>query len=501
MSNKIINRIYIKGDYVLTSPFLTGCGDDENTDMDLLKTHEGIPFIPGTSIAGVLRNYLGGGCQEVEEEGLSLPVTLLFGKRDKERDKESTQSLLSVSDGRLKTNSQHSIKRRDGIELDFDKKTTVKGAKYDYEIIEPGAVFEMRFEFICREMHKGELINLKHCLYLIINALENEKISIGAKTRRGLGKGRLENIQILDLDFNNPKTQNDMVKKWVEFDWDSMGSNRKADDWKQDIDLSVPYTDLKVEFKIPYSFLIRDYIAVLSDNDSDSDNGRDTDPPDAAQLQCAGKPVVPGSSWAGALRHHMKRICFNLLKDTGKFSDSDLFKRLKEDIDREIINKLFGYVDKDNKTARASRIWFEESEIKNSTYFSYTRNKIDRFTGGTVDTALFTEKPVWGKLVRKSNDTCVSLNIRIENKIDDYETGLLLLGINDLWHGIQPVGGGVSVGRGILAGQSISINSSEKKDIKDYFIDDSKYMAALYKKMQEFIMKNKTASGRGDADE
>jgi CRISPR/Cas system CSM-associated protein Csm3 (group 7 of RAMP superfamily) len=452
--------------------------------MDLLKTHEGIPFIPGTSIAGVLRNYLGGGCYECKEEGLSLPVTLLFGKRDK----ESTQSLLFVSDGRLKQDSQPEIKRRDGIELDFDTQTTIKGAKYDYEIIEPGAVFEIRFEFICREMHKDELINLKHCLYLITNALENEKICIGAKTRRGLGKGKLENIQILDLDFNDSKTQNDMVKKWVEFDWDSIEPNRRADDWKHGIDLSVPYTDLKVEFKIPYSFLIRDYIAALSDADL----------PDAVQLQCAGKPVVPGSSWAGALRHHMKRICFNLLNNTGNFSDAC---SLKEKIDKEIINELFGYVCKKDKTAQASRISFEESEIRNSTHFSYTRNKIDRFTGGTVDTALFTEKPVWGKPVRERNDTSVSLNIRIEKplpKIDDYETGLLLLGINDLWHGIQPVGGGVSVGRGILAGQDISINSSEKKDIDS--IDNSKYMAALYKKMQEFIAGDKTASSRGDAD-
>ena len=458
-NNKIINRIYIKGDYVLTSPFLTGCGEKENTDMDLLKTHEGIPFIPGTSIAGVLRNYLGGGCCEHEEKGLSLPVTLLFGKRDK----ESTQSLLFVSDGRLKTDSQANIKRRDGIELDFDTKTTIKGAKYDYEIIEPGAVFEMRFEFICREMHKNELINLKHCLYLIINALENKKISIGAKTRRGLGKGKIENMQIVDFDFSNPKTQNNMVEKWVEFDWDSMESNRRADDWKQNIDLLMPYTDLEIEFKIPYSFLIRDYIAALSDSDNDSDSN----PPDAIQLQCADKPVVPGSSWAGALRHHMKRICFNLLKDTGKFSDRGL---LKKNIDSKILNKLFGYVNKDDKTAWASRISFEESEIKNSAHFSYTRNKIDRFTGGTVDTALFTEKPVWGKPVQERNDTCVSLNIRIEPSLSeniDYEIGLLLLGINDLWHGIQPVGGGVSVGRGILAGQNISINSSKKKDIKD----------------------------------
>ena len=351
----------------------------------------------------------------------------------------------------------------------------------------------MRFEFICREMHEDELINLKHCLYLIINALENEKISIGAKTRRGLGKGRLKNVQILDLDFNDPKTQNDMVKKWVEFDWDSIESNRRADDWKQNIDLPASYTDLEVEFKIPYSFLIRDYITALSDPDL----------PDAVQLQCANKPVVPGSSWAGALRHHMKRICFNLLNDTGKFCDPGRLKRLKKDIDRKIIDELFGYVDPNNNTAQASRISFEESEIKNSAYFSYTRNKIDRFTGGTVDTALFTEKPVWGKPVRERNDTCVSLNIRIEPSLSeniDYEIGLLLLCINDLWHGIQPVGGGVSVGRGILAGQNISINSSEKKDIKA-FIDNSKYMAALYVKMQEFITGDKIASSRGDADE
>jgi len=115
-----------------------------------------------------------------------------------------------------------------------------------------------------------------------------------------------------------------------------------------------------------------------------------------------------------------------------------------------LTNDLFGYVKEDKKDAKASRIIIRESLIDGGELLTYTRNKVDRFTGGVVDSALFDEMPHYhGK---------VKLNIAIK-KPEKWEIGLILLALKDMGNGIQPVGGGANIGRGILKAQKISIQS------------------------------------------
>lgn len=71
---------------------------------------------------------------------------------------------------------------------------------------------------------------------------------------------------------------------------------------------------------------------------------------------------------------------------------------------------------------------------------------IDRFTGGVYPSALFSEEPVFGK-----DDTCLEVKLTLENP-EDWEVGLLLLLLKDLWTGDLPLGGGSAIGRGRLRG-------------------------------------------------
>ena len=56
--NRIRLRIYIGISGELSSPLLIGSGKEEQTDMDVLMTHDKVPYIPGSALAGVLRNYI-----------------------------------------------------------------------------------------------------------------------------------------------------------------------------------------------------------------------------------------------------------------------------------------------------------------------------------------------------------------------------------------------------------------------------------------------------------
>ena len=52
----------------LESPLNVASGEEEWTDADVLRDFEGNPFVPGTSLAGAMRSYIG----EKENEWIFL---------------------------------------------------------------------------------------------------------------------------------------------------------------------------------------------------------------------------------------------------------------------------------------------------------------------------------------------------------------------------------------------------------------------------------------------
>jgi hypothetical protein len=82
-----------------------------------------------------------------------------------------------------------------------------------------------------------------------------------------------------------------------------------------------------------------------------------------------------------------------------------------------------------------------------------TRVKIDRFTGGAFESALFTEQPAVGK-----PETRVTLDLTLRNPANA-EVGLLLLLLKDLWTGDLPIGGESGVGRGRLKGITATLKT------------------------------------------
>ena len=128
-----------------------------------------------------------------------------------------------------------------------------------------------------------------------------------------------------------------------------------------------------------------------------------------------------------------------------------------------IVDDMFGLHGDKAKTSQdltASRIHIEECTIENAdmTHIQ-TRNKIDRFTGGTFETALMSEQPVFAQ-----TQTQVQINLELQIPMDEedralvrQETGLLLLLLKDLWTKDLPLGGESSIGRGCLKGLSAKL--------------------------------------------
>jgi len=53
----IKGKVVIQGELHLKSPMIIGSGQDEFADIEVIKDCEGNPFIPATSLTGVIRHF------------------------------------------------------------------------------------------------------------------------------------------------------------------------------------------------------------------------------------------------------------------------------------------------------------------------------------------------------------------------------------------------------------------------------------------------------------
>ena len=145
--------------------------------------------------------------------------------------------------------------------------------------------------------------------------------------------------------------------------------------------------------------------------------------------------ILPGTSLKGIFRHRAEYI----------------FSRLN--LESKILDKLMGNAEGDEKIKSRFKVSESYIENKNVAEFPHTRNKIDRFTGGTLQDALFKTKPVYQKI------DAPNLKVHFEiNGTKNFEAGPALFLLRDLWLGKIAIGGEKCIGRGTVIGIAAEIN-------------------------------------------
>lgn len=420
-SRKIVERIMVRGDLVLETPACFGNGDSDSlTDMPLaLDPLEGRGLLTGTSVAGALRAYL----REREfgygrDGGSDALHNRLFGRQE---DNEGEQSWVITYDAL--SESVPGIELRDGVAIDPETRTAESKKKFDFELLEAGTRFPLRVELLISQDQDRDAL-LKG-LAIALQGLENGEIRLGARKRRGLGQCRVTEWQVMRYAL----TTSEGLLDWLNQTGTPQTGSRIADllGVKADLDCREAFT-MEATFGLEGSLLIR------------SGQG-EAGAPDMVHLQSRRNgrlvPILSGTSLAGALRARALRIA-QTLGAPGKAA--------------ALVNDLFGpriRSSKDKPTA--SRLITAETEIGSPLPLVQTRVKIDRFTGGSFPTALFSEQPVWGR-----KDTTITIGITIQQPTEA-QIGLLLLLLKDLWTGDLPLGGEISVGRGRLRGRKATL--------------------------------------------
>lgn len=429
---QIIKRIIVRGTLLLDTPTCLSNGDSDDS-IDLMLLRDGLEdkaLLTGSSIAGALRNYVReyGGYESADD-------SRLFGCQ--RTDVEGDQSPLIIYDALSRDNLKAEL--RDGVKINSITGTAEKGAKYDLELLEAGTEFYLCFELIVDRQDKNEYVLVKE-LAIALSGLEQGKISLGMKKRRGFGRCHVKEWQVWNFYLRDA---NERIA-WLNFEhwhtglFSELPSYSSIQEAFTQANLAVDFDKLAGEdkrdrFTINATFSLASPLLIRSGH---AETGR---APDVVHLKSHRngelKPILSGTSLAGVLRHRAESILNTLEKPT------------------TIIDEIFGLDFSEDKTkeAKASRLIVHESTINHTTDLVQTRIAIDRFTGGAYHGALFQEQPVFAK-----DETELKLEIELRNPIE-HEIGLLLLLLKDLWTEDLPVGGGSSVGRGRLKGKKATM--------------------------------------------
>jgi CRISPR/Cas system CSM-associated protein Csm3 (group 7 of RAMP superfamily) len=439
----MVARWIVTGEMMLETAAHFGGKGASLADMKLLRDpSDGVsPLLPGTSLAGALRSHLAdvlSGYRSCEHKD----VIKLFGASRK-NENDCAQSPLIVFDSLGELPGGLKVEIRDGVSINPATGTAEAHKKFDIEVLPAGTVFRVRVELVVEK--SDEEPKLVALLVKTLDGLASGEVSLGMRRSRGLGAVNARNWKAQRFDL----ITSDGWVNWLTSDHvNPLANETPFNSALEAVESACPALRLE---KTPDDKRARMVIDIDLQLDGDllvRSPGCDPTAPDAVHLHSAGKPVLPGTSLAGAMRAQALRIARCVRDSQG---DGD-----------EWINQLFGpHIDNMQNSSSpqpsASRLRVSENFIRDSCSRRQTRIAIDRFTGGVVLGALFDEQVQIGGNIK------VRLELR---KSTDAETGLILLLLKDFLSGEIPVGGSASVGRGVMQGTAkICLSDGTKFDI------------------------------------
>ena len=92
---------------------------------------------------------------------------------------------------------------RDGVRVDAESGSAAEGAKFDVEVLERGTEFLLNFQCIIRE--GDDNVGLTNLFLAMLYGFKKGDIQLGARTRRGYGRGKVEDWAIYDLNMKEPQ--------------------------------------------------------------------------------------------------------------------------------------------------------------------------------------------------------------------------------------------------------------------------------------------------------
>ena len=429
------------------SPLNIGSGSKGiKSDSLVLRDINGLPFIPGTTIAGLLRHTLDNDKEKYmgsQEMGSPLIVTEAKMLDDEGTVLDGILSQEKLREPFLVNFSQLPIRQHAKI---GHRGSTLKGGKFDEEIVLKGTRFCFEMEMLSNTKDEAKFKE-------ILNTLSSDTFRIGSGSRSGFGE-----IEVVD---NQCQYKIVDLTDAIQREWYLKKSSSLNEEWKEadTFSLKKPSTNSWTTYTIkltPVDFML--FGSGFGNDKADMTYVRES------FIDWSTKPatvkdrerviLIPASSVKGALSH---RLAFHYNKIKGIFADT-----LKEG------EKIDDFVGKNNAAVKA--VFGSEGDkdangkiqnkkrgnvlisdiIQEASLSSKVLNhvSIDRFTGGAIDGALFSEETLYAK------EQSFELKLLVNNcAFDDKDIKTAFENtLKDLCSCMLPLGGGVNRGNGCFEG-------------------------------------------------
>ena len=444
---------YYRITFEIISPLSIGNGVNEITDNDIILDSRGLPYIPGSALAGVYRSLFE---KETSDRYFGKDMTEeMIWEMAKQGKNLLTESKVIVYDAEILNPEKRNVAVYDMVALD-EYKVAIPGAKFDFQVLEPGIQFVTYIEQNMDNMEEEYLTKE------IVYAWKMGKIRLGAKTGRGYGQTKIVKVEDIVFAFSEDCRKQSRCDRdcgdWIEFDMyeDSWWKESKENKCLSRVSIEdVQYQELQSlykEFEIALcrkeameitlslkqcgGISVRQYSSNINDADYRQMSRKDKEK-DKREV------FIPGTTWAGAFRAQMEKL-------DPAFAKKELMTEL-----------FFGKVKEkgeDSALSHKTRVTFSESRVDGGEWRIYTRNSIDRFSGGTIDGALYTEETYFnGKT--KLDISCDMTGI--DKKNIGHFCSVLAAAILDLNYGYMAVGGLTAVGHGLFEVTGIMVNGNE----------------------------------------
>lgn len=442
-SHRYLARFIIEAE----TPIAVGSGEkDIETDSLVALDVNGLPYLPGTTIAGVLRSMFDTidkqlwGYQE-KDGGHGSEIIFSEGRilNSKGEVIDGLQSNAVFNDDILQHYTYLPIRQHVRIS---SKGVAEDAGKFDEQVVCAGTRFCFEMEMVSDSENKAKFEEL-------INAVRMETFRIGGGSRKGFGKIKVVSVKTADIDLRNREQANLYLEKSSNL----KDCNEWWNGWTNQGQTDAIDTDKYVTYHIelcPQDFIF--FGSGLADENGDADMTTAKakrihwDSGSCGRMQ-EYLILIPASSLKGALRH---RVAYNFNKIKQNFIDTK--EGIPDTPQNEAVKALFGFADADQQRGNVlfSDIIVDPDKQKTEAQTHlFNHVAIDRFTGGTINGALFTEQAdyVYGQtyetdiLVRKDALTDPDIKAAWERTLDDLRSGLL------------PLGGSTNRGHGIFTGK------------------------------------------------
>lgn len=384
-------------------------------DMPVNRDFNGLPFIQGSSIAGVLRKKFQQRADEIfgyeKEKGdegeaskVKISNALLVDEKGKVHEKliGEKSKFLKIFDN-LPVREHTAINHR-GVAKEH--------SKYDEEVVFRGAKFRFMIEY------EGDWETFEE----ILEKINTPSFRLGGRTTNGFGNFKAEKILYESMDN----------EKYAEFK-PSLNTELNSEFTKKGTEKDYKHYRLCIK---PESFFIfgngegdsEADLTELKEHFVDYENGG------LGELEV----VIPASSVKGALSH---RVAFYYNLEEKNWAE----KRINQEKETNpAVIALFGEK-KHKKRGSKGKVYISEAYKREYYEKVFDHVKIDRFTGGAVDTALFNEKAVL-------TDEII-IDVYVKDDVEQRYLKLLEKAFDDVVNGMLPLGYGVNKGHGVFLGK------------------------------------------------